>query len=186
MRLVKFAETEAEVSEALLKSVFFLLVSNRNLIYSFIEGNGVSDTIRVYLQVYERVYERGEFRYLMERLSIFKCAKCGSMVEVLHAGNGALSCCGESMRQMKENTTDAAQEKHVPVFDGSAVKVGSVTHPMAEEHYIEWIELIDGDKICRQFLKPGEEPRADFTGAGRPKVTAREYCNLHGLWKGER
>ena len=72
----------------------------------------------------------------MERLSIFKCAKCGNMVEVLHAGGGALSCCGESMRQMKENTTDAAQEKHVPVFDGSAVKVGSVAHPMAEEHYI--------------------------------------------------
>ena len=122
----------------------------------------------------------------MEKMSIFKCAKCGNMVEVLHAGGGALSCCGESMRQMKENTTDAAQEKHVPVFDGSAVKVGSVAHPMAEEHYIEWIELIDGDKICRQFLKPGEEPRADFAGAGHPKVAAREYCNLHGLWKGER
>ena len=122
----------------------------------------------------------------MERLSIFKCAKCGSMVEVLHAGGGALSCCGESMKQMKENTTDAAQEKHVPMFEDGAVKVGSVAHPMAEEHYIEWIELIDGDKICRQFLKPGEQPRSEFAGAGHHGVTAREYCNLHGLWKGER
>lgn len=124
----------------------------------------------------------------MERLSIFKCAKCGIMVEVLHAGCGELSCCGTPMSQMKENTTDAAQEKHVPVFENGAVKVGSVAHPMAEEHYIEWIEVISGDKICRQFLKPGEEPKAEFSGAGccSSKVVAREYCNLHGLWKGEK
>ena len=123
----------------------------------------------------------------MERLNIFKCAKCGNIVEVLHVGGGAMSCCGEAMKPMKENTTDAAQEKHVPVFEGSAVKVGSVTHPMAEEHYIEWIELIGGDKICRRFLKPGEEPKAEFSSScGDSKVVAREYCNLHGLWKGEK
>ena len=123
----------------------------------------------------------------MERLSVFKCVKCGNIAEVLHVGGGAMSCCGEAMKPMKENTTDAAQEKHVPVFEGSAVKVGSVAHPMAEEHYIEWIELISGDKICRRFLKPGEEPKADFSGSGGDsKVVAREYCNLHGLWKGEK
>ena len=69
----------------------------------------------------------------MEKLNIFKCAKCGNIVEVLHVGGGAMSCCSEAMKPMKENTTDAAQEKHVPVFEGSAVKVGSVTHPIAEE-----------------------------------------------------
>lgn len=123
----------------------------------------------------------------MERLSVFKCDQCSNIVEVLHAGGGALSCCGGPMKQMKENTTDAAQEKHVPVFEGGAVMVGSVAHPMAEEHYIEWIEVICGDKICRRFLKPGEEPKAEFSGScDCSKVVAREYCNLHGLWKGEK
>ncbi|MDO4785423.1 MAG: desulfoferrodoxin [Fretibacterium sp.] len=123
----------------------------------------------------------------MERLSILKCDKCGCMVEVLNTGCGEISCCGDAMKLLKENTTDAAQEKHVPVFEGSEVKVGSVAHPMAEEHYIEWIEVICGDKICRRFLKPGEEPKAEFSGSCNcSKTIAREYCNLHGLWKGEK
>ena len=113
----------------------------------------------------------------MERLSVFKCAKCGNIVEVMHVGGGTLSCCGEPMKQLKENTTDAATQ---------AVKVGSVAHPMAEDHYIEWIEVIrqGGERVACCFLKPGEEPAAEFKCA-EPGVTMREYCNKHGLWKAE-
>jgi superoxide reductase len=121
------------------------------------------------------------------RKQIYKCDVCGNIVEVLHAGEGELVCCGQSMKLFEENTVDAAREKHVPVIDKSAggvkVKVGSVPHPMEEKHYIEWIEIVDGDKSCRRFLKPGQEPEAAFNMPGEA-VFAREYCNIHGLWKG--
>ena len=120
----------------------------------------------------------------MERLSVFKCGKCGNIVEVMHVGGGTLSCCGDTMRQLKENTTDAATEKHVPVLDGKRVKVGSAAHPMAEDHYIEWVEVIKGESVCRKFLKPGEAPEAEFTSV-ESGSTMREYCNKHGLWKSE-
>lgn len=120
----------------------------------------------------------------MEKLSVFKCAKCGNIIEVMHVGGGTLSCCGESMKQLKENTTDAATEKHVPAFDGNKVKVGAVAHPMQEDHYIEWVEIINGERVCRKFLKPGEAPEAEF-GEIKPGTVAREYCNKHGLWKAE-
>ena len=118
----------------------------------------------------------------MERLSVYKCAKCGNIVEVMHVGGGVLSCCGEPMQELKENPTDAAQEKHVPVREDITVKVGSVAHPMAEDHYIEWIEVINGMRVCRKFMKPGEEPQAAFDSA-EEGATAREFCNKHGLWK---
>ena len=120
----------------------------------------------------------------MEKLSVFKCAKCGNIVEVMHVGGGTLSCCGEPMKQLKENTTDAATEKHVPVAEGKKLKVGSVAHPMQEDHFIEWVEVIKGDRVARQFLKPGEEPAAEFCMVGEGAVM-REYCNKHGLWKAE-
>jgi superoxide reductase len=124
---------------------------------------------------------------MTERKQIFKCELCGNIVEVLHTGDGELVCCGESMKLFEENMVDAAKEKHVPVMEkgaeGVKVKVGSVPHPMEEKHYIEWIEIIEGDKSCRQFLKPGQEPEAQFNVQGSG-VFAREYCNLHGLWKG--
>ena len=123
---------------------------------------------------------------MAERLEVYKCDACGNIVEVLHAGGGELVCCGQPMDKLVENTVDAATEKHVPVIeandDGVTVKVGEVAHPMEEKHYIEWIEVIAGDKICRQFLKPGEVPEAAFRAVAGP-VSAREYCNLHGLWK---
>jgi superoxide reductase len=91
------------------------------------------------------------------------------------------------MVQQVENTVDAAKEKHVPVIEkvdgGVKVKVGDVPHPMEEEHYIEWIEIIVDGKADRQFLNPGEAPEAVFKIESE-NVTAREYCNLHGLWKG--
>jgi superoxide reductase len=124
---------------------------------------------------------------MAERLEVYKCELCGNIVEVLHGGAGELVCCGQPMVHLVENTVDAAKEKHVPVIEkvagGVKVKVGSVPHPMEEKHYIEWIELIVNGKAERQFLKPGQAPEAVFK-VEQKNVTAREYCNLHGLWKG--
>ncbi|MFZ0447804.1 MAG: desulfoferrodoxin [Desulfatiglandaceae bacterium] len=123
---------------------------------------------------------------MAEKLEVYKCEACGNIVLVMHAGGGELVCCGEPMKLFKENTVDAAKEKHVPVVektaDGYKVKLGEVPHPMEEKHYIEWIELVAGEKSYVQFLKPGDAPEAQFKiDAGQ--VTARAYCNLHGLWK---
>jgi superoxide reductase len=123
---------------------------------------------------------------MAERMEVYKCDVCGNIVEVLHAGKGQLVCCNEPMKQMKENTVDASLEKHVPVIEkvanGLKVKVGNVPHPMEEKHYIEFVELIVDGKVCRQYLSPGQAPEAFFEITG-DKVTAREYCNVHGLWK---
>ena len=104
----------------------------------------------------------------------------------MHGAAGKLECCKEPMRLLEANTTDAAQEKHVPVLEkvgnGWKVSVGSVSHPMADDHYIEWIELLYGKKSCVVFLNPGDVPEASFN-VDANKVTARAYCNLHGLWK---
>jgi superoxide reductase len=125
---------------------------------------------------------------MAKRSEVYKCEVCGNMVEVLHRGAGQLVCCGKPMKLLAENSTDAAQEKHVPVIekteDGFIVKVGSVAHPMLEEHYIEWIELMSDGRVSRAFLKPGDAPEARFWVKGE-NVRAREYCNVHGLWKGE-
>ncbi len=124
---------------------------------------------------------------MTQRMEIYKCETCGNIVEMVHAGNGELVCCNVAMRHVVENTVDAAKEKHVPVItriaDGFKVNVGSVAHPMEEKHYIEWIEVIADGKAYRQFLKPGDAPEATFT-LKATQLTAREYCNLHGLWKG--
>jgi superoxide reductase len=121
-----------------------------------------------------------------ERLQVYRCALCGNIVEVVHAAGGTLVCCNQPMDVMKENTTDAAVEKHVPVVEqthgGVRVVVGSVAHPMGGDHYIEWIEVILNGKTYRQFLKPGDAPEAFFPIQGA-NITARAYCNLHGLWK---
>lgn len=122
---------------------------------------------------------------MTRKKQIYKCEICGNIVEVVHEGAGELVCCGQLMKLMEENTVDAAIEKHVPVIEktekGVKVKVGSVEHPMTEEHYIEWIEIIVDRKAYRQDLKPGDKPEAEFCIEG--EVEARAYCNLHGLWK---
>jgi len=123
---------------------------------------------------------------MTERLQIYKCEVCGNIVEMLHEGVGELVCCGQPMTLFAENTVDAAREKHVPLVEkiegGVKVTVGSVPHPMEEKHYIEWIEVIADGKAYRQFLKPGDSPEATFT-IDAQQITAREYCNLHGLWR---
>ncbi len=119
-------------------------------------------------------------------MEVYKCELCGNIVEVLHGGDGELVCCGVPMKKLVENTTDAAKEKHVPVIEkvaeGWKVSVGSVSHPMEEKHYIEWIELVADGIAYRKFLKPGDKPEAIFA-VSAASVSAREFCNLHGLWK---
>ena len=118
-------------------------------------------------------------------LEIYKCEHCGNIVEIVHGGGAPLACCGEEMKQLTENTVDAAKEKHVPVIEISdgvvKVTVGSVLHPMEEKHYIEWIELVADGKVYRQALKPGDVPTATFNITAT-SLFARELCNLHGLW----
>ncbi len=117
---------------------------------------------------------------------VYRCNVCGNIVEVLHTGQGELVCCGEPMELLKEKTTDVGLEKHVPVIEstdrGIKVKVGDVPHPMEEKHHIEWVEVITDSGSCRQFLKPRDKPEANFDTKAK-KATAREYCNIHGLWR---
>jgi superoxide reductase len=117
---------------------------------------------------------------------IYKCSVCGNVVEVRHSGAGQLVCCGQPMEIQDENTVDASLEKHLPTIDrtdkGFVVKVGSIDHPMDEAHYIEWIELSADGCSYRRQLKPGQKPEAEFCLAA-DEVSARAYCNLHGLWR---
>lgn len=127
---------------------------------------------------------------MTELKQIYKCSVCGNIVEVVHASGGTLVCCGKPMELLNENTMEASLEKHIPVIeklDGEiVVKVGSVAHPMTEDHYIEWIELVTENKVYRKHLKPGEKPEAHFKVCDNTKqFIVREYCNLHGLWKAE-
>ncbi len=123
---------------------------------------------------------------MTELNQIYKCNICGNIVEVIHTGAGELVCCGKPMELLKENTTDAAVEKHVPVInktdDGVKVTIGSVPHPMEKEHYIEWIEVIADGTSYKKFLNPDDAPEAEFCIDAK-EISAREYCNLHGLWK---
>ena len=116
---------------------------------------------------------------------VYKCEVCGNITKVIHASGGSMVCCGKPMTLQVEKTTDQGKEKHVPVVEKSAqgilVKLGSIPHPMEEKHYIEWIEVQDGDSLLSTNLHPGQKPEAGFcvtdTGA-----KARAYCNVHGLW----
>ncbi|NOX34675.1 MAG: desulfoferrodoxin [Deltaproteobacteria bacterium] len=125
---------------------------------------------------------------MAEQFGIYKCAKCGNIVQVLHGEKPPVMCCGQAMDRLVENTVDAALEKHVPVIEkiegGYLVKVGSVAHPMGSDHWIEWIELALEDNmfVQRKILTPASTPEAEFK-TGAAKVVARAYCNLHGLWK---
>ena len=117
---------------------------------------------------------------------IYKCNICGNIVEVLHTGAGELVCCGQPMELIQAKTEDIGQEKHLPIIKktetGIRVEVGSILHPMEKEHYIEWIEVSANGLSCKKFLSPGQEPAAEF-GIKAEKIEAREFCNIHGLWK---
>ncbi|MCD6384612.1 desulfoferrodoxin [Candidatus Sumerlaeota bacterium] len=127
---------------------------------------------------------------MTKKLEVYKCEICGNVVEMLHEGKGELICCGQPMLLMEEKTADSSIEKHVPFIkrEGSqyVVRVGETTlHPMEEKHYIEWIELIVDGVIHRKHLKPGDQPEAVFEIPEGIEVSAREMCNIHGLWVGK-
>ena len=122
------------------------------------------------------------------QFQIYKCAPCGQVVEVLHAGNPSLACCGQPMKLLQEGTSDGAKEKHVPVLEktaeGCKVKVGAAPHPMTAEHSIEWIEVVcECGTRAMKYLQPGDAPEAEFAIPFDMAVSVREYCNLHGVWK---
>ena len=123
-------------------------------------------------------------------MKFYVCKHCGKIIVMLKETAVPTICCGEPMSELVPGTTDAAVEKHVPVIsvDGNkvTVTVGSVAHPMAAEHFIQWILLATDKGNQRKLLKPGDEPKAEFMLLdGEKAVAAYEYCNLHGLWKGE-
>ncbi|MCR5673524.1 MAG: desulfoferrodoxin [Lachnospiraceae bacterium] len=121
-------------------------------------------------------------------MKFYRCAHCGQIVAIVKGTGVPIMCCGEKMQEIVPGTTDAALEKHVPVYevkDGVVtVTVGSVEHPMLNEHYIEWIALETKMGNQRKSLKPGDAPKACFSICeGDEVVAVYEYCNLHGLWK---
>lgn len=123
-------------------------------------------------------------------MSFYRCEHCGNIVSLVVNGGGTLSCCGAPMTLLKPNTTDAANEKHVPVVkvDGNkvSVNVGSVDHPMTPEHLINFIMI--ETTLGKQYkaLTAEDKPHAEFVlQDGEKVVAAYEYCNLHGLWKAE-
>ncbi len=120
---------------------------------------------------------------------IYICSLCGNMVEMIKVGGGELVCCGQPMELLEEKSADSSTEKHVPVIEkvdgGFRVYVGSTLHPMTEAHHIQWIELLVGDVSYKAFLRPGDAPEAFFCiDADIKDISAREYCNVHGLWRG--
>ena len=125
---------------------------------------------------------------MTSRGQIWKCNVCGNVIEVLHEGADALVCCGEPMNSMNVKTEEEGNEKHKPVIDvdeeGIVVRVGSVSHPMDDGHYIEWVEISTAKGTAKKFLKPGEAPVAKFpVKVDVSEVSARAYCNVHGLWR---
>ena len=121
-------------------------------------------------------------------MKIFRCQHCGNIVEMVNDAGVPVVCCGEKMTELVPNTVDAAQEKHVPVYEvkGNTVEVtvGSTEHPMLDEHYIQWIAVETDKGVQRKSLNPGEAPKAAFALAeGETLQAVYEYCNLHGLWK---
>lgn len=126
---------------------------------------------------------------MTKKLEMYKCEICGNFVEVVLSGIGELVCCDMPMVLQKPNTTDATSEKHVPFFikkdNELEIRVGEIDHPMTEEHYIQFIEVISADEkyVKRKYLYPFEEPSFCLKGYDVNKLTARELCNIHGLWE---
>ena len=122
------------------------------------------------------------------KMKFYRCAHCGQIIAMVKEVGVPVVCCGERMNEIVPNTVDAAQEKHVPVYevkDGKVtVSIGSVAHPMEEDHYIEWVSLQTKFGNQRKALKPGMEPKVCFSICDDDEVEAiYAYCNLHSLWK---
>lgn len=126
---------------------------------------------------------------MAKKLELYKCNICGNLIEVVLPGDGELVCCGQPMNLLEANTTDATKEKHVPFFvkkdDELEIRIGSAPHPMEQEHYIQFIEVVSKDEryVKRKYLYPSEEPMFTLRGYDVDSLTAKEHCNLHGLWE---
>lgn len=122
----------------------------------------------------------------MEINEIYRCPICGNIVQLTHVGGGTLVCCGKPMELLEEKSVEEGMEKHLPVVtfeDGMLkVNVGSVDHPMIEEHYIELIECIVDENVSRKYLLPNDKPYAEFSVKREKDLKVRAYCNVHGLW----
>ena len=125
----------------------------------------------------------------MKETKFFICEHCGNLIEVVHDARVPMVCCGQKMTQLIPGTVEASVEKHLPVVtvDGDTVKVeiGSVAHPMVEEHSILWVYLQTDKGGQRKQLAPGEAPEVEFALLGEKPEAVYAYCNLHGLWKTE-
>jgi len=122
---------------------------------------------------------------MTKMFEVYKCEVCGNITKVVHNSGGLLVCCGKPMILQQEKTADQGKEKHVPIIEksekGIMVRVGSIPHPMEEKHYLEWVEVRDGENVYIRGFKPGEKPETEFCCADT-NVKARAYCNVHGLW----
>lgn len=123
---------------------------------------------------------------MTQKNEIYKCNICGNIVSIYHEAKGTLVCCGQDMSLEKENIIEASTEKHIPVIEKTdtniIVKVGSINHPMEDEHYIEWIEVEVDKKIIKKFLSPQDQPLLTIEDPNVNISKASAYCNLHGLW----
>lgn len=123
----------------------------------------------------------------MQLRDLYYCQICKNVVELLYTGAPALVCCGQDMEKLEAKTKDEGLEKHVPIIEetesGILVKVGSIEHPMEEKHYIAFIEVLSKDKVYRVELKPGDKPEALFPIKADQVEEAREFCNVHMLWR---
>jgi len=126
---------------------------------------------------------------MTENKEVYRCNICGNIVEVLHLGTGKLICCENQMELLKEKEEGTGSEKHLPVLEetdkGIKIKVGSLPHPMEDNHCIEWVEVIADNKIYRKVFKPGDKPEAEFDikPGDVEQIELREYCSIHGLWR---
>ncbi len=122
-------------------------------------------------------------------MKFYRCEHCGQIVAIVKGTGVPIMCCGQAMKEIVPGETDAAVEKHVPVYEVKdqkvVVTVGSVEHPMVDEHYIEWVALETKKGNQRKALSPGQAPSVCFSMCeGDEVVAVYAYCNLHGLWKG--
>ena len=121
------------------------------------------------------------------KTKFYICRTCGNIIEKINDSGVPVVCCGQKMEELIPNTVEASGEKHIPAVnvDGSIVRVnvGSVNHPMADEHYIEWVYVETENGGQRKSLKPGDAPNVSFCLGNDKPVAVYAYCNLHGLWK---
>lgn len=124
---------------------------------------------------------------MMGKGQIYRCNSCGNILELINEGSGIPTCCGVNFEILNDKPKNVGVEKHLPIIKktdtGVKVKVGEIPHPMEEEHHISWIEIITDNGIQKVFLKPGDAPEAEFNIEDTDKLTARQYCTVHGLWK---